>query len=90
MAGSRWRQLELDPDDELGGPDRGREEALEEVVDRDRALAALAGDHDLAAVGEGDRSELRGGVGMAEAAAERAPISDPRVADVVRGLGRER
>ena len=55
-----------------------------------RRSPSARGDHDLAAVGERDRAELGRGVGVAEAAAERAPVAHPRVADLARRLRRQR
>jgi hypothetical protein len=84
------RERDLERDDELVGLERGRVRPEEELPGGDRAAPSpRRGDH-ARVEGERARRQLRGGVGVGEAAAEGAAVPDRLVADVRGGAREER
>ena len=66
------------------------EEILKEVAGLDHPRAARAGDLDARFEREHDRRIVGRGIGVREAAAERAAIADLRIADLTGGIGHHR
>ena len=81
------RQPELR--DQLVGLEHALERALEERRGRDDPLALGGARHDLGVEGQQDRRHVRGGVGVGDRAADRAPVADLDVADVRERVGEE-
>jgi hypothetical protein len=70
---------DLDRGQDLVGLERGREQSAKERVGRDLARAARAGDPEARVEGEQRRGQLRGGIGVSQAAAERPLVPDRHV-----------
>ena len=81
-AGVRRRGRNADRGQHVARAERGLEQALEEIVGLDRALALSAGDLDLAAEREQARRQLGRRIGEGDRAAERAAVADRGVADM--------
>src|SRR5262249_33302634 len=79
--GGQQRQARLDQ--KLVVAQRGRHDPLEEIARRDDALAARAFGDDLAVESRKHQAPFRGRIGMRQAAAERAPIADRIMRDVM-------
>src|SRR5207244_1265634 len=71
-----------DRDEDVVRLERGRKEALEELARGDCAAAALSGDRELGIACNAYGRQLGGGVGVRQAAANRAAVADLRVRDV--------
>ena len=76
--------------EQLGGRQRRLEEPREEVVDRDRALAVRAPSHERGAQRQEHRGKVGRAVAVSERAADRAAVTDLRVADLRRRVAQDR
>jgi polyhydroxybutyrate depolymerase len=65
---------EADLAEHLGGQERGRPQAMEEVVDRDRPVPLFAPSHQGAVEGERCGRNVGGGVGVRQTAADRPEV----------------
>jgi hypothetical protein len=88
-AGARSRLVELHGDEQLVGLDGGAHDAPEEGVRRDPAFAAWSRDYESRIERDGNGWELRGGVCVRDAPADRAARPRRGMADPRQRLGEE-